>query len=90
MKSFEDNTKKAMELIQEKKDKISEEKTKISIAEGRRIDNLNAIEEIKKEIQDAGFDPENIDKEIEVMQKSIENKNKELEDIILELENEEI
>lgn len=90
MNNFEQNTKKAMDLIQEKKERISNEKTKISIAEGRRMDNLNSIEELKKEIKELGFDPNDLDKEIKDMEQSIETKNKELEDIIEELESEEI
>lgn len=88
MNNYEQNTKKAMELIQKKKEYISEQKTKISIAEGRRVDNLNAIEELKKEVKELGFDPENIDSEIKKLEQSIEEQNKELSDIILELENE--
>lgn len=88
MNNYEQNTKKAMELIQKKKEYISEQKTKISIAEGRRIDNLNAIEELKKEVKELGFDPENIDDEIKKLEQSIEEQNKELSDIIIELEDE--
>lgn len=88
MNNYEQNTKKAMELIQKKKEYISEQKTKISIAEGRRIDNLNAIEELKKEVKELGFDPENIEDEIKKLEKSIEEQNKELSDIIIELEDE--
>lgn len=88
MNNYEQNTKKAMELIQKKKEYISEQKTKISIAEGRRIDNLNAIEELKKEVEELGFDPENIEDEIKKLEKSIEEQNKELSDIIIELEDE--
>lgn len=88
MNNYEENTKKAMELIQKKKEYISEQKTKISIAEGRRVDNLNAIEELKKEVKELGFDPENIEEEIKKLENSIKEENKELSDIILELENE--
>lgn len=88
MTNLTENINKAMQLIQTEKEYITKQKTNISVAEGRRNDNNKAIEELKQEAVDAGFDPENLDKEIEKLNQIIESKNQELIDIISELESE--